>query len=431
MSEHLSQDDMQNYLDRSLGPEKLVIADDHLAECDVCREKARSSGGRQMADLSQLLADPDLHDGHLSYEQLESYVDGKIGEIEKEIVDFHKGVCRGCLDELDELIKLRATLVLEPAAEQKTRTAEPSSLAAFWNRLMAGGILKFAASVFAALLVGVIIWSVWLFERPLPGDMVAVVDPSGVEADQDLSLENDSAVPDGTEQTSNSDRPLASLVDGGTRVEIDADGNLTGINAPQFESRIKAALTDQDLEISDSARDLKSNSGVLMGDGRPGVSFALTTPVGKIVRSERPQFRWRPLAGAETYVVTVFDAKFSKVAESPPLQQPVWTPAANLKRGSIYQWQVTAIKDGQEIKSPVRPAPDAKFQILSAAAANEIEAAKHRSGNSHLLLGIVYANAGLLDDAEREFQALLNKNPKSDIARKLLNRVRVARSAVN
>ena len=75
----------------------------------------------------------------------------------------------------------------------------------------------------------------------------------------------------------------------------------------------------------------------------------------------------------------------------------------------------------------MRPAPDAKFKILDASSANEIAAAKRQAGNSHLLLGVVYANAGLLDDAEREFQALLKQNPRSDLARKLLNKVKAAR----
>jgi len=44
-----------------------------------------------------------------------------------------------------------------------------------------------------------------------------------------------------------------------------------------------------------------------------------------------------------------------------------------------------------------------------------------------LILGIVYANAGLLDEAQRELQTLLNSNPNSEIARKLLAKVKAAR----
>jgi hypothetical protein len=85
---------------------------------------------------------------------------------------------------------------------------------------------------------------------------------------------------------------------------------------------------------------------------------------------------------------------------------------------------VTASKDGQEITSPVTPAPRAQFKIVDEETAREINQHRGAHPDSHLALGILYARAGLLDDAEREFQLLLNANPHSDIARTFLNRVR-------
>lgn len=46
---------------------------------------------------------------------------------------------------------------------------------------------------------------------------------------------------------------------------------------------------------------------------------------------------------------------------------------------------------------------------------------------SHLTLGVLYAQAGLLDDAERELQLLLRANPQSALAQKLLRGVRAKR----
>jgi hypothetical protein len=88
---------------------------------------------------------------------------------------------------------------------------------------------------------------------------------------------------------------------------------------------------------------------------------------------------------------------------------------------------VTATRNGEEIKSPVRPAPEAKFKVADQTSFNEIERVRRVGGNSHLLLGITYANAGLIDEAEREFQILLKNNPNSDVAKKLLSKVRSAR----
>jgi hypothetical protein len=62
--------------------------------------------------------------------------------------------------------------------------------------------------------------------------------------------------------------------------------------------------------------------------------------------------------------------------------------------------------------------------VLNQTRAGELAHAKNTSGNSHLTLGILYAQSGLLDDAEREFQALLRANPQSTLVRKLLRIVR-------
>jgi len=68
-------------------------------------------------------------------------------------------------------------------------------------------------------------------------------------------------------------------------------------------------------------------------------------------------------------------------------------------------------------------APEARFKVLEQAKAGEIERAKKAYGNQHLALGLVYAEAGLLDEAEREFRALVAANPTSAEAKRLLRAV--------
>ena len=125
--------------------------------------------------------------------------------------------------------------------------------------------------------------------------------------------------------------------------------------------------------------------------------------------------------------VDIFDDGFNKVASSPPIKGTEWQPHAVLSRGALYRWQVTAVVNGEEVKSPVRPAPDAKFKVLDANAANRLADARAKHSRSHLLLGVLYAEAGLLADAERELGALVKKNPDSAVARRLLEKVRSAR----
>jgi hypothetical protein len=164
-----------------------------------------------------------------------------------------------------------------------------------------------------------------------------------------------------------------------------------------------------------------------MGGSGEGVSFALLSPVGTVVETDHPTFRWRPLSGATTYALNVYDSSLNTVATVDRLSATQWMAARPLKRNEVYTWQVTAVKDGQEITSPVPPAPEAKFKVLDRARAEELRMAKKTYPDSHLILGAVYKKAGLLDDAEREFKALLSANPNSPVAQKLLQDVKSLR----
>ena len=95
----------------------------------------------------------------------------------------------------------------------------------------------------------------------------------------------------------------------------------------------------------------------------------------------------------------------------------------------VYSWQVSASKDGQEVSSPAPPAPEAKFKVLEQTQADELARVRQQVADSHLTLGLVYARAGLLDDAERELQALAEANRDSAVERNLLRSVKTARRA--
>jgi hypothetical protein len=87
----------------------------------------------------------------------------------------------------------------------------------------------------------------------------------------------------------------------------------------------------------------------------------------------------------------------------------------------------TALVDGKEIVSPSASAPEVKFAILSSNDLNELNQLK--KSNSHVALGVFYAKVGLVTEAEREFQKLIQLNPQSELPRKLLQSVRNLRKA--
>ncbi|HKE59277.1 MAG TPA: hypothetical protein VKB46_21360, partial [Pyrinomonadaceae bacterium] len=140
----------------------------------------------------------------------------------------------------------------------------------------------------------------------------------------------------------------------------------------------------------------------------------------------RPTFRWSTLEGASEYVVEIYDSNFKLVAASPQHTGNSWT-SPSLPRGRVYAWQVKAIKEGQEITAPRPPAPQAKFRVLDQAKTDEIERARRAYPSSHLVMGLLYADAGLLKESEQELRLLQKANPDSEIARSLLRQVQEIR----
>jgi hypothetical protein len=224
--------------------------------------------------------------------------------------------------------------------------------------------------------------------------------------------------------TANQAPAILALQDGERQITIDANGNFIGlpVATDKFADPIKRSLQTLHLQIPSIPSELKPPKGKLLGP-TGDASFSPISPYGSIVFSERPEFRWQPLVNAKSYRVSIYDRQYQKILISDDLSETSWIPSKALARGEIYSWQVTAELNGQEIIAPIPPAPEAKFKVLDAVPAREIEEAKVTAKDSHLLLGILYAEAGLLSDAEKEFLALQSANPKSPVPNALLKQV--------
>ena len=146
-------------------------------------------------------------------------------------------------------------------------------------------------------------------------------------------------------------------------------------------------------------------------------------PVATVVEDQRPLFRWQRVASA-TYSVRVYDSDFHVVATSGRISAPEWRVRTPLRRGMRYSWQLKVHTNNRFIALIVRhkrgvltvpkSALEAPFQILGEDAESEISHARSDWGDSHLVLGVLYARAGLLKEAEIEFRALRQQNPNSD-----------------
>ena len=100
-----------------------------------------------------------------------------------------------------------------------------------------------------------------------------------------------------------------------------------------------------------------------------------------------------------------------------------------MQRGTTYVWQVTALRNGIEVTSPEPPAGEARFQILDQQTQDQLEQERQRYSSSNLLLGLLYARHGLLDEAEQNFQQLADTNPESREIKELLENPQKASNA--
>jgi hypothetical protein len=426
LSDHLTQNQIENYRRRSLPAVDLLTVSDHLAFCETCRQQvqwalnsdaAYLSLRSELFDRTQLFSSPTAY-GHLTFEQIVGKVDATLADEELQSVKDHLACCQQCVMAVDDLRVFKEQIEPELALPDQPSVLDVTSETGWhrwftlWPRSLAFG------SALAALLLtvsGLLAWQAFkLTKKDTPS--TAVMAPSPLPSEPVPSGPN----PVGT-------KAVAMLNDGAGQVRLDQEGKLSGVDhlPPAYQQIVKNALSKQEFEKSPLLAGLTPRGITPRGGGdEQRDKFLLIEPVRTLALSVQPVFRWSRLNGASGYVLEIYDEEFDLVATSPRIAGQRWQVRQPLKRGGVYYWQVKAIKDGREFVSPQPPSPQAKFRILDEAKANELARARRTYGSSHLLLGLLYAEAGLLDEAEAQFRRLQKANPDSAVAGQLLQQVR-------
>jgi hypothetical protein len=470
MSDHISMPQMENFYARALAVPELTGVAEHMAGCAACRQLFRDVFRRRRgyAPVSfNLSPEAWLKNEHLEYEQVVSYVESKADETERELIDLHLKGCARCREGLRNFVDYRQEIEPEMAVRYypEARRARPEKFA----RLRAWPRVRWVpayAAIFLAIAGAVFLSTMFLSrsrpaaEHAQPGQPARTVEsspappavaqgtqPPGAGPDGETSRgavgnsSNTSAAnldsagpttPRPASPSSATSRPTpavartVSLNDGGGRVALDGSGNLTGLGdvSPQTQESIRQMLLAQAVERPDALTDVLGEGGTLRGADRQE-QFKLTAPGGAVLVEDRPTFKWEPIEGAASYQVHVADPANREAAKSPelPATTTQWTPPAPLRRGVVYTWVVTATVDGRQITAPAPSAPEMRFKVLEAEKLGELDRLR-KSTRSHLALGAFYARAGMVKQAEREFQVLAHDNPHSPVARKLLRSVR-------
>jgi len=391
---------------------------DHLGECEACRRRIenatdgdvaffalRSAVFGEAAEVSSR--------AHPSAEQRAGYVDRNLSGEEVQFVADHLTNCEQCALAVDDLRAFR-----NQVAASLEREYHPANVGSQregnWHRRVAslaallGGTPRLAfCAVVAILVLAMTGWLIWRTAQN--------IEPKQEIADSPAPPSKPAAV---------AVPVVAELNDGEGRLTLDQEGKLSGADdlPPAYQGMVREALSSGRIERSSQLTGLSRPPSTLMSKDKQRREFSVIEPVGKVVMSDRPTFRWSPMEGASVYVVEVYDSKFNLVAASPELTAHSWT-VPRLLRGKVYGWQVKAKKEGEEMTAPRPPAPQAKFRIVDQGKAKELEKARRAYPRSHLVLGLLYAEAGLLTEAEQELRALEKANPESEIARSLLREV--------
>jgi anti-sigma factor RsiW len=441
MYQHPTEQQLTEYKKRTLAPDAFLVVHGHVSECARCAARCyEPSQVRTDYDTLLVALTPaaDELPFHLTDGTVAGYVADELDEIDRETAVTHLEVCTECAATVARLRAVQedsAPVAANPTATPPATADAPIPVRnnrwQLWPLRLSRAIpMQLAAIV---LILAALLGAVWFLLKARNARTPKLVrddipTASANEGQPFDKNETPTPSPESEPAREQPERIVLALNDAGQQVTLDTQGNLAGLEQlpERVRMQIKSALATRRLARPSSINELDRQTGTLRGAGkRNGLPFGLLAPLGVVVESARPTFRWQPLAGADAYNVTVTDDQLNEVATSGPLTATSWRAPQSLARGAIYSWQVTAHKKGgQSVTSPAPPAPQAKFQVLAQTRLTELRHARRLYPNSHLALGVLYAQAGLLDDAAREFQTLARDNPQADVARKLLQDVR-------
>jgi hypothetical protein len=301
--DHPTEAQLEAFRTNGLDSQAHQEIDVHLQDCPACRAKLIT---KETALIPAIDAQ-----SHLSFEQLEAYVDRKVPPDQRAALAAHLERCAQCRRELADL----------------ARFSRPPTIQTPARRLR---LIESISAIAAASLIAI---GMWIYSR-LPAEYSALVD------------------------------------------------------------RTLAAKT---VEIPDAVRAIQPR--------RTDTDFLLRSPQATAVLTAQPEFSWHSAGPAARYTVFVFDRDQERVAQSDPLTDETWRPSKPLPPGRMYQWQVRVEDDGQTATTA-----SAQFLVVDAAATKRLLDIAHRYPDQHLLLGILYAQAGALDESENEFLGALPKS---------------------
>ena len=368
MPEHLTPEQLKAYRDRTLALGELVAVDMHLGGCEPCRTAlAALADPAVVKSMVSGIDQARFH--HLSYEQMDDWVEDRLEPADREMVMSHIGLCPACARQLI------AYQDYAPAMAEPVRSAaQPVKVKrSFWSFLMQP---QYALGA-AALIAFVVIALVSRRTEP-PPEIGAIVGPS--------SKAVESTVP-------SQESPAIGLMLTAT-AELDALPDSLRVGAKEAIEGAGRPASLKGLEAS------------------PGAT--LEYPRAEVVEETQPVLRWK--AFGDTYDLSLYDGR-GLISRRGGLLETRWTPSSPLLRDHVYTWEVES--KGAKHRG--------MFRVLGASQEQELQKVRAQHGGSHFVIGAVSEGLGLLTPAEQQFEAMAKDPAQAQQAQKLLSQVEALR----
>ena len=362
MAKHLSAEQITKYQERTLPPGELLAVDSHLGSCAECQAQmaAQSSEG-----IGFVLSISEAASQHLTYEQMEAWVEDQMDQTERELVMAHIGTCAECARQLKAYEGYAP--VMSAPVNRVARQAAPAAAPAIASVPIRPAVHKptFGERVHA------------FFSSPR---MVAAM----------LTI---AAVAIVTPIVWYRGQQSPSSGGGG---EISSLENLP----PEIREGAEAVARAQVAERPAALADLRPNSDRF-----------LQYPVSEVIEDVRPELRWKPFASS--YTVRLYNAQGMQIGTSDLMTTTAWLVPMALDRGATYSYDVVGLGDVHR----------AEFRVLSQSSQAEMARLRASRGNDHFVLGAVAQQFGMLTVAQHEFELFVRQRPQSAEAARMLSNV--------
>jgi len=424
--------ELEKFLRGEIEPDRLAALDDHLSGCASCREALNALPARARVIASfgaELIGTADCPD----YERLSALVDGSLEPAESRRLLAHVNMCELCRADVERMQALRSQGAVRGIVHVQPGTTRRSAMwiGSFWRK--AAALVAAAGAVAVAAFVFLERPTVRSTAPPTPRPAAVVTHaPESVRPKPQPTAKP--VVPKPTVVAHEPATPRRStpaptplLRDGPYRL-AKTDGRYTlarvdgkSIGTP-LEARIAALIGEKiatgRIRPAKPVQVAMNTILVRQQDDYvpPPTAPEPISPVGTVVMSNRPVFRWSAVDLAESYRLVVTDKDGNRMFEGSTDKTGMKLPIA-LERGRVYLWRVGSGFSSSDSWAMSRAAA---FRVISSEDAAAIEQVRRTMPGSHLALGVVYESVGLYAEAAKEYRAVRGANPRSATARRLL-----------